>query len=526
MKSLKIIIVIFSTSITYGQVKQEAVLQWSEIYDSPGTSLDVPNSYAFNQNNNLYLAGYSQVVGMSGIRKITTIRYSASGQTTFFERYDSLSTGTEFTTSIVVDYLGALYESAISYPTNTSSEVLLIRYSNKGNIDWTIHLPVYPYNAQLVIDSEENVFIGVSSDRGVYIWKFNQQGSVMDSTIIRTGDTTSFGFNSLIVSRNGDIYIVGNREYEYYDGFSMPILYTWGELVKLDTHCNLIWRRTLSKTISRPVIIDQEGNLIVTSNEYVEKFSSEGDSLSEMHTISQMTLMDVAIDSHNNIIVGGYTTSPSIDSYILKYDATGYLKWDAIIAVPGRSLVECYALTLDSTDNIYLTGSTSGVECLIEKLDSSGIKAWSTLFARDEDEFDEGSFIAIGDSGNVFVGGFCGTSSHTYNYNFLALKYGQKNIKTSVESVHEKFFNFKLFQNYPNPFNPSTTISFNLPLRSHVTLKIFDLIGREVATIVSEELQAGNHSQQWNAANMPSGIYFYRLQAGLFTETKKLILLK
>jgi hypothetical protein len=85
---------------------------------------------------------------------------------------------------------------------------------------------------------------------------------------------------------------------------------------------------------------------------------------------------------------------------------------------------------------------------------------------------------------------------------------------------------FKLEQNYPNPFNPTTIISFSLPSRSFVSLKVFDLMGREVATLVSEELSAGNHFRQWNATDMPSGIYFYRLQADRFTETKGLILLR
>ncbi len=85
---------------------------------------------------------------------------------------------------------------------------------------------------------------------------------------------------------------------------------------------------------------------------------------------------------------------------------------------------------------------------------------------------------------------------------------------------------FHLEQNYPNPFNPSTTISFNIPSRSFVLLKIFDLIGRDVATIVSEELSAGNHTKRWDATGMPSGVYFYRLEAGKFTETKKLVLLR
>jgi polygalacturonase len=96
-------------------------------------------------------------------------------------------------------------------------------------------------------------------------------------------------------------------------------------------------------------------------------------------------------------------------------------------------------------------------------------------------------------------------------------------VKQETTALPEKI---QLLQNYPNPFNPSTTVSFNLPMRSFVSLKVFDLNGREVATIISEEMSAGSHSRQWNANNLTSGIYFCRLQASLFTETKKLILLR
>lgn len=85
---------------------------------------------------------------------------------------------------------------------------------------------------------------------------------------------------------------------------------------------------------------------------------------------------------------------------------------------------------------------------------------------------------------------------------------------------------FALNQNYPNPFNSSTIISFDIALRSHVSLKLFDLIGREITTIISEELPQGLHFRQWDATGLPSGVYFYRLQAGVFHETKKLILLR
>jgi endoglucanase len=86
--------------------------------------------------------------------------------------------------------------------------------------------------------------------------------------------------------------------------------------------------------------------------------------------------------------------------------------------------------------------------------------------------------------------------------------------------------NFNLLQNYPNPFNPTTTIAFHLPIKSYTSLKIFDIVGREAATLVSKELSAGDHSIQWNTGHLSSGVYFYRLQSGSFAETKKLVLLK
>jgi len=86
--------------------------------------------------------------------------------------------------------------------------------------------------------------------------------------------------------------------------------------------------------------------------------------------------------------------------------------------------------------------------------------------------------------------------------------------------------NFILEQNFPNPFNPTTTISFSLPSRSFVSLKVFDGLGKEVAVLLSEELAAGNHAQQWNASGFSNGVYYYRLQAGTYFQTKKLVLLK
>ncbi len=85
---------------------------------------------------------------------------------------------------------------------------------------------------------------------------------------------------------------------------------------------------------------------------------------------------------------------------------------------------------------------------------------------------------------------------------------------------------FYLSQNYPNPFNPTAVISYQLPFVSNVVLKVYDVLGREVETLVDGRQTGGTHLVTFRADKLPSGVYFYQLQAGTFTETKKLTVLK
>jgi hypothetical protein len=85
---------------------------------------------------------------------------------------------------------------------------------------------------------------------------------------------------------------------------------------------------------------------------------------------------------------------------------------------------------------------------------------------------------------------------------------------------------FEISQNYPNPFNPSTTISYSVPAKEFVSIKVYDVLGKEVTTLVNDEKPAGSYEIEFNATASPSGVYFYQLKAGDFVETKKMILLK
>ncbi len=102
---------------------------------------------------------------------------------------------------------------------------------------------------------------------------------------------------------------------------------------------------------------------------------------------------------------------------------------------------------------------------------------------------------------------------------FITGTHDQKNLTTTLPV-------YALFQNYPNPFNPSTTIEFDLPSKSLVSLKIFNILGEVVITLMNQELTAGKYRFNWDSRQAASGTYFYRLETGNYLETRKMILLR
>ncbi len=196
-------------------------------------------------------------------------------------------------------------------------------------------------------------------------------------------------------------------------------------------------------------------------------------------------------------------------------------------------------------DNITAAAQPLPVELISFSADVAGAKVklqWSTSTETNNLRFEiQRSFNQTGwqTIGNVMGNGTT-TQNHHYsfyddmsNYNSSKIFYRLKQIDfngsftfSNVISVDNNVISFELRQNYPNPFNPSTKISWQSPLSSWQTLKVYDVIGNEVATLVDEYKPAGNYEAEFNASNLSSGVYFYQIKAGTFLDTKKMLIVK
>ena len=210
---------------------------------------------------------------------------------------------------------------------------------------------------------------------------------------------------------------------------------------------------------------------------------------------------DIAI-SGNNIFAG---TSGSGGVYLSTNNGTS---WAAVNNGLTNTSVQSLAV---SGTNIF-AGTQGGVF-----LSTNNGTSWTAV----NHGLTNTSVLSLAVSGtNIFAGTwgndiFEAAISDLLNYTDIG--------PTKTENTAQSYF---LFQNYPNPFNPSTMINYSVPKSSMVTIKVYDVRGREVEKLVNEEKPAGIYSINFNASDLSSGVYFYKMQAGNFVETKKLILLK
>jgi len=191
----------------------------------------------------------------------------------------------------------------------------------------------------------------------------------------------------------------------------------------------------------------------------------------------------------------------------------GGVTWTSVSVGTGVTLY-CTCKWIEGTNTCYISANT-GAGGVVKKSTNGGL-TWTTMTTSGLTGITHMEFKRVGTT----VYGFAATA----NGAILKLI----DVVTEVIPINSLLpTQFSLDQNYPNPFNPTTTINFSIPTSSKVTLKVYDALGKEVATLVNEFKNAGNYSTGFNAdASLSSGVYFYTLSAGTFNSTKKLMLMK
>ena len=207
------------------------------------------------------------------------------------------------------------------------------------------------------------------------------------------------------------------------------------------------------------------------------------------------------------------------ETKIVNDDKSGrpqFFPWMSIDPITGIMYIVYYDRrnTISNMTDVYVARSTDGGETFYNFLVSeSSFEATTTKFI--------GDYINIvaynGKAYPVWI------RSDQLGRDVMIVKIDESTLDVKN---NETVSGYNLSQNYPNPFNPSTTIKWSVPEQSYVTLKVYDLLGKEIAVLVDEEKLAGNYEVNFDATNLSSGVYFYRLKAGSFTNTKKFTLLK
>jgi uncharacterized delta-60 repeat protein len=464
---------------------------WVRYYNGTGNNVDIANAIAVDTVGNVYVTGSSKSAAGFGTEDYFTIKYSAAGETLWTHRYNGPGNGGDVATSIGLDDSANVYVSGGSNGGTSAQDIFTIKYNTNGVVQWTQRLMgtatfgFSDWAYSMAVTNNGNVHVAGYTDNvnsfwdfatvkynreGVFQWKGAYQGPVHN---------VSEQANAVAVDASGNVYITG--------------------------------------TSAANATTDLEDIVTIKYNsggaqQWIHRYNASGYDIGNA----------IAVNANGNVFVGGASNGSMTT---IKYTLSGDTAW--IKKYPGTGQSQVYSIAVDGSDNVYVAGRSADASGIYDfvtiKYNAAGDTVWTKKYNGPANAADEARAIQVDAQGNVYVSGNS-TGSGT-NGDFYTVKYSQPT--TDVE-VH---FNtipseFQLFQNFPNPFNPTTEIRFQISEMGLVALKIYDLLGKEVVTLVNEVKDAGNYSATFHAKNLASGIYFSRLTSNGKVKVNKLLLMK
>lgn len=545
MKKSIIIFLLSFPALLFPQVAQV----WVARFNGPANSIDDLNAIAIDSSGNVYVTGLALYDPGSG-GDIATIKYNSDGVMLWVRSYDGAGNYIDRGNSIAVDVSGNVYVTGLSSLSATKSEFTTIKYNSMGIQQWIkFYSGTGDYKDEatsIAIDDSGNVYVTgeswvAGSGYNYVTIKYNSSGEVMWLQSY-AGPGNSYDTPiALKLDQHGKVYITGSSV-----GSGSLSDYT---TIKYNNNGVQLWVQRYngpgnSNDYPFGLAVDFTGNVYITgssnttSSIYSQAYATlKYDSSGIQQWVQRYdggTVLDgdranaIAVDLDGNVFVTGGSAGYGVipDFATIKYSADGVEQWvKRYEPGPTHGNDIARSISVDVAGCIYVTGESEAEGTSFDfatiKYNSSGEQQWIIRYDAGS-RYDKAKCMILDAFGNVYV---CGDSHTPATFDdYCTIKYSQTVGIISVSNgTPEKFL---LTQNYPNPFNPQTKIKFAVPKSSFTKLIVYDLLGREVITLVNEELRPGTYEADWVGSNFSSGVYFYKLITNDFVETKKMVLMK
>lgn len=507
--------------------------EWVQRYNSPGNFNDYVTDMAVDKSGNVYLTGYVSVNDTD--QNIVTIKYNTQGIEQWVKYYDGQDHREDKPVAVAVDDSGNVIVSGSSYSSNSSFDFLTIKYNPNGDSLWNRRFTNGLIASAMTLDNIGNILVtGGTLGGDILTIKYDRDGN-LNWTKYYNGIANEYDVSyCLFVDKQNITYVGGG------------VTGKGGIIIKYDSDGNQFQPFIFTQFApNRKIIIDNNFNILLGFDWYgglttrydigVAKIDSNGiiNWIRNYHNNSTNNsdyIRDMCMDKFGNVSATGVsanTGQQGWDIATIKYNSNGDTLWINRYNPALNSNDEPSGIASDKYGNTYVTGtSDSGFfgKMITIKYSPIGIKDW-TAYYNNNNIFTShaGAKIIADSSGNLYVAGR--SQNNSGNIDIVLIKYS---ILTNIEVNSSAFIDqFQLYQNYPNPFNPKTTISYELPVLSNVSLKVFNNLGKEIYTLVNEKQNQGLHKVEFDGSNFSSGIYYYSLLANnKIINTKKLILLK
>ncbi len=463
------------------------VEQWVSWYDYPGFGTAI----VLDQSGNIYVTG-SGGGSVWQIPDYVTIKYNPSGVRQWAAQYNDGDNSYDYATGLAVNASGDVYVTGYSGIGNMHNHYTTVKYNMSGTQMWVARYSAPgdsdDYATAVQVDRLDNVYVtgGCRTGEGYELATVKYNSSGVEQWVARynEGGSSADSSAALAIDRYGTVYAVGHTALENGVHYTMIAYKQAQTAYPVQQGWNLV---SIPKNVSDP--------------SRAATFSS---SISCLYAYSS-----------------GYVPCESLKTgrgYWLRFPA------DQCISIDGQDVV---VESLDVVDGWNLVGSLS-VPIYTDQITSDPpVMVTSRFFEYDKtytptDVLDAGKGYWVKVSGNgKLILSFSGTLSTDKTIRITSTADSPPSPPDSVASSDHIPTSYSLLQSFPNPFNPTTTISYELPTYSHVSLKIYDVLGQLVANLIEKDEPAGSKEVNWNAAGFSSGIYLYRIDAVSVTDPGK-----